>query len=318
LYAVVLIGVGCETDDAKEMAEQIRLISDKPIFAAIVQEDGGGDAVIDKAVQAAKRFLKDAQTCERVQIPVSGIVFGTECGGSDALSGITANPTIGRVSDWSVENGGTVLLSETAEFFGTEDILAARAISPEIGERIRKMIYKEEIAVRKYMGEQVSRIIARGNMAGGITTIQEKALGCIRKGGTSTIIDVIEYGDPIGNRRGLVIMNGPGYDPVSLTGMFASGAQVFMFSTGRGNPLGFPAAPCIKICSNSQTYQKVGGIDGDMDINAGLIADGAMSTEELGKVSIQYLLDVCEGKQTKPEMKKYGGTVCVYQDSPPF
>lgn len=318
IYGVILIGVGCETDDAKEMGARIHGISKMPVFAQIVQEDGGGEEVIRKCVKKVKEMLREAAECKRVAVPVSKLVLGTECGGSDALSGITANPTIGYVSDWVVANGGTVLLSEVAEMIGTEDILAARAVNPEVGEKIRKMIEKEELEVRKYLGPEASRIIARGNMKGGLTTIQEKALGCIRKGGTSTIMDVVEYAQPIGDRKGLVIMDGPGYDPVSLTGLFATGAQVFLFSTGRGNPLGYPVAPCIKICSNSETYYRVGGENGDIDINAGAVITEGKSLEELGEHCIKYLLDVCNGKLSVPEKKKYGGAMCAYSASTPL
>lgn len=318
IYGVILVGVGCETDDAKEMGARIHEISKMPVFAQIVQEDGGGDEVIRKCVKKAKELLSKAAECKRVAVPVSKLVLGTECGGSDALSGITANPAIGYVSDWVVANGGTVLLSEVAEMIGTEDILAARAVTPEVGTKIRRMIEKEELEVRKYLGPEASRIIARGNMEGGLTTIQEKALGCIRKGGTSTIMDVIEYAEPIGERKGLVIMHGPGYDPVSLTGLFATGAQVFLFSTGRGNPLGYPVAPCIKICSNSETYYRVGGENGDIDINAGAVITEGMTPEELGEHCIKYLLNVCNGQLSVPEKKKYGGAMCAYSASTPL
>lgn len=318
IYGVILVGVGCETDDAKEIGDQIHRISGMPVFAQIVQDDGGGDEVVRKCVEKAKMLINEAAKCKREPVPVSKLVLGTECGGSDALSGITSNPTIGYVSDWLVANGGTALLSEVAEMIGTEDILAARAINPEVGNKIRRMIEKEELEVRKYLGAEASRIIARGNMEGGLTTIQEKALGCIRKGGTSTIMDVLEYAQPIGDRKGLVIMDGPGYDPVSLTGLFATGAQVFLFSTGRGNPLGYPVAPCIKICSNSSTYYNMGGKNGDMDINAGAIITEGKTLEELGEQTIEYLINICNGQLSIPEKKKYGGAMCVYSASTPL
>lgn len=318
IYGVILVGVGCETDDAKAIGETIHSASGMPVYAQIVQDDGGGEEVIRKCVQKAKEFLSEAAECRRVPAPISELILGTECGGSDALSGITANPAIGYVSDWVVANGGTVLLTEAAEMIGTEETLASRAVSPEIGDKIRNMIINEELEVRRYLGREASRIIARGNMAGGLTTIQEKALGCIKKGGTTAIVDVLSYAENVGGRKGLVIMHGPGYDPVSLTGLFASGAQVIFYSTGRGNPLGYPTAPCIKICSNSKTYFDVGGNDGDMDINAGAIVTEGLSPEELGEHCISYLLEVCNGRQTAPEKKKYGGAMCVYSASTPL
>ena len=198
IYGVILVGVGCETYDAKEMGEIIHNLSGMPVFAQIVQEDGGCEAVIEACVQQAKVMLRGASECRRSEVPVSTLVFGTQCGGSDALSGITANPAIGYVSDWVVSEGGTVLLTEMAEMIGTADILANRAVNEAVAEKIRRAIADEEIEVRRWMGPEASRIIARGNMEGGLTTVQEKALGCIKKGGTTPIVDVLEYGEPIG------------------------------------------------------------------------------------------------------------------------
>lgn len=318
IYGVVLIGVGCETDDAKEMGKIIHERSGMPVFAQIVQDDGGCECVIEKCAAEAEKMLADAAELKRVPCPVSKLVLGTQCGGSDALSGITANPAIGYVSDYVVENGGTALLTEVAEMIGTEDSLAARAVTPEVGDKIRKMIEAEEIEVRKWLGPEASRIIARGNMAGGLTTIQEKAQGCVKKGGTGPITDVVEYGEDIGNRKGLVLMRGPGYDPVSLTGLFSTGAQIMFYSTGRGNPLGFPLAPCIKICSNSKTYYAMGGDNGDMDINAGAVVTEGVTPEELGEKCVQYMLDVANGLETVPEKHGLGGALCVFQNSTPL
>ena len=318
IYAVVLVGVGCETDDAKEIGERIRKRSGKPVFAAIVQDDGGGLKVIEAGVKAARQFVADAAKEVRKEAPLSKLVLATECGGSDALSGITANPALGYVSDWLVANGGTAILSETPELIGTEEILARRSITPEVGEKVKKIIYDWEETVRGLLGPNASRTLARGNMAGGLTTIQEKSLGCIHKGGTSTVMDVIDYAEPIGDRKGLIIMDGPGYDTDNITGIFASGAQLFMFSTGRGNPLGYPVAPVIKICSNSKTYYAVGGDNGDMDINAGAVITEGLKPEALGEYCIDYLLDVCNGKQTRPEANGYGGAMCVWSSTSPF
>lgn len=318
IYAVILVGVGCETEDARDIRERIRGIRPMPVFAQVVQEDGGGEAVIERCARQAQEYLREAQAQPRRPAPVSALVLGTECGGSDALSGLTANPVIGIAADCIVENGGTALLSEVAEMIGAEDILAARASCPAVGEKIRAMIADEERTVRQYLGADAARIIARGNMEGGLTTIQEKALGCIRKGGSGTIMDVLDYGQRVGDRKGLYIMRGPGYDPVSLTGLFACGAQVVLFSTGRGNPLGYPAAPCVKVCSNPSTFLKMGGVGGDMDINAGRVASGEATLEEMGEACIRYLLDVCSGMPSMPEKHGYGGAMCVYTAAPPL
>ena len=319
IYGSILVGVGCETDDAKAIAARIEKESGgKPCYAQIVQQDGGGVKVIENCVKMAQKFVEDSQKCVREEAPISKIVFATECGGSDALSGVTANPAIGYVSDWIVANGGVSILSEIPELFGTEDILARRAATPEVAKKIYDLIYEWEERTRMLLGENTSRTLARGNMEGGLTTIQEKALGCVYKGGTSTVMDVIDYSERIGDRHGLVIMDGPGYDTDNVTGHFACGAQLFMFSTGRGNPLGYPTAPVIKICSNSTTYYNVGGDEGDMDINAGAIITEGISPTELGDRCIEYLLDVCDGKQTRPEILGYGGAMCVWSTSSPF
>lgn len=317
VYAVVLVGVGCETDDAREIAKKIKQKRDMPVFVQIVQNDGGGEIVIEHCIRQAKAFIEKAKQEKRVEMPVSKLVLGTECGGSDALSGVTANPVIGYVADKIVDQGGTVLLSEVAEMIGADELLASRAKDKNTADAIKKLIAREEAEVRRYLGPDAARIIARGNMEGGLTTIQEKALGCIRKGGSRTIMDVIEYADPIEQRKGLIIMHGPGYDPVSLSGLFATGAQVTLFSTGRGNLLGYPAAPIVKVCSNSAVYERMGGVDGDMDINAGKILNG-VSIEQVGEETYQFLLEVCSGKKSMPEKRGYGGTMCVFSASTPL
>lgn len=318
VYAVVLVGVGCETDDAYEMAERIRRLRPMPVFAQVVQEDGGGEAVIERCAAAARAYLSEAEACSRAPAPLSSLVLGTECGGADALSGVTANPVIGYAADRVAEAGGTVLLSEVAEMIGAERLLAARAASEDVAKRLLRMVELEELEVRKYLGPNAARIIARGNMEGGLTTIQEKALGCIRKGGSGPVMDVLDYGERVGSRKGLLIMRGPGYDPVSLTGLFACGAQAVLFSTGRGNPLGYPAAPCIKVCSNSATFEKMGGKGGDMDINAGEIVTAGRSIEDLGEECVAHLLEVCSGRLSAPERHGYGGAMCVFSASTPL
>ena len=319
IYGTILVGVGCETDDAKEIGRRIEKESGgKPIYASVVQDDGGGQKVIEECVKKARQFLADAAKEERREAPFSSLIFGTECGGSDALSGVTANPAIGYVSDWVVGQGGSAILSEIPELFGTEEILYRRSVTPEVGQRVKDLIYHWEEMTRSLLGARTSRTLARGNMAGGLTTIQEKSLGCIHKGGTTTVMDVIDYGERVGERKGLVIMDGPGYDADSVTGLFASGAQVIMFSTGRGNPLGYPTAPVIKICSNSKTYYAVGGEDGDMDINAGAVVTDGLKPEDLGEACIDYLIKVCNGMQTRPEKNQYGGAMCVWSTTSPF
>jgi len=317
-YACIIIGLGCEPENAKQLGKIIAE-SGKPVFAAIIQEDGGSGKTGLAAIHAAKKFVEDSKKCVREEVPLSKLIFATECGGSDALSGITANPVIGYVSDWVVKSGGTSILSETTELIGAEHLLAARAVNKDVADKIYKIIYDTEEELRAMIGVNVSRIIAPGNMEGGISTIQEKSLGCVHKGGTSPVQEVIDYADPIpDDMKGLIIMDGPGYDPDSLTGLFASGAQVAIFSTGRGNPLGFPSAPVIKICSNHETFEAVGGDGGDMDINAGRMITEGLSVEEMGEYCIEYLLEVINGKLTMAEVHGNGGSLCIYQTTRPF
>lgn len=318
IYGAILIGIGCEDFDAGDIAKKLHERNGKPIIPLIVQNDGGGQKVIAKAVEEAKKMLADAKKQERQEVPISKLVFATECGGSDSLSGVTANPTIGYVSDWVVANGGVSLLSENAELIGTEDGLAERAVNKDVADKIYKLIYGEEEKLRAIMGAESSRSLAKGNIAGGLTTIQEKALGCVRKGGTAQVQDVIGYGEAVGDRKGLIIMDGPGNDPASLTGLFSSGAQIAMYSTGRGTPMAHPICPVIKISSNTKTYEKVGGDEGDMDLNAGAIITDGISLEEMGEKAIEYLLKALNGMETKPEKYGYGGTLSVYTDSPVF
>lgn len=318
VYGAIIIGVGCEDFDARDVAKEVHDRSGKPMIPLIVQNDGGGQKVIAKAVEEAKKLMAEAAKLERQEVPISKLVFATECGGSDSLSGVTANPTIGYVSDWIVNHGGTSLLSENAELIGTEDSLAERAVSKEVADKIYDLIYGEEVKLRNLMGVESSRSLAQGNIAGGLTTIQEKALGCVRKGGTAPVQDVIGYGEAVGDRKGLIIMDGPGNDPISLTGLFSSGAQIAMYSTGRGTPMAHPICPVIKISSNTKTYEMVGGDDGDMDLNAGAIITEGISLEEMGEKAIRYLMDALNGMETKPEKYGYGGTLNVYTDTPVF
>lgn len=316
VFGAIIIGVGCEDFDADEIAENLRDKTGKPIVSIVVQKNGGGQKTIKKAVEAAEKLLADAKKQERTDVPFSKLVFGTECGGSDSLSGVTANPIIGMISDWVIQQGGTSLLSENAELIGTEDILAERAVSKEVADKIYKLIYDEEEKLRGLLGPDVARALAKGNIEGGLTTIQEKALGCLRKGGTASVQDVIAYGEPVGDRKGLVIMDGPGNDPVSLTGLFSSGAQIAMYSTGRGTPMAHPICPVIKIASNTKMFNSLGGEGGDMDLNAGEIITSNLSMEEMFEKALDYFIKILNGQKTMPEKFGYGGVLSVYTDSP--
>jgi altronate dehydratase large subunit len=235
-----------------------------------------------------------------VPAPVSSLVIGLECGGSDAFSGMTANPAVGNAADRFVAEGATVLLSETTEMIGTTHILKRRAATPQIAEQVEQMIDKEEKLVRATLGDQAGLVIAPGNIEGGLSSITEKSLGCITKGGTTPINEVLGYAQ-LPTKRGLVLMDTPGYDIDSMAGFAAGGTQIMLFTTGRGSPAGFPCVPVIKVVSNSTTYRNM---PGDMDINAGVIIDEGKTTEQVGLEIFELALRVANGQQTCAEINR--------------
>jgi altronate dehydratase large subunit len=219
-----------------------------------------------------------------------------ECGGSDAMSGVTANTALGAVSDWIVEKGGTVIFGENTEMIGTEHILARRARDPQVAERIVRMVRRADQLAHDVMGNLAGLVISPGNMDGGMSTIAEKSMGCIFKGGSTPINQVVDYGEPPAE-KGLVLQDGPGYDGDSMAGLAVSGAQVMFFSTGRGTPAGFPALPVIKVASNSRTYE---AMKDDMDVNAGTLVEGK-PPERLRDEMIALLARVVNGEKTRAE-----------------
>ncbi|HOS97908.1 MAG TPA: UxaA family hydrolase, partial [Deltaproteobacteria bacterium] len=245
----VVIGLGCETENAQLVASEIGSTG-KPVECLMIQNEGGSRRTTDKGIATAGRMLRDASSMVRTERPVSDIVLGLECGGSDAFSGVTANPALGLVSDWLVDAGGTVVLTESTEMIGTAHILSRRAATPDIGERITRIVDEAEKRTRDILGPLASLVIAPGNMDGGMSSIQEKSLGCICKAGSRRIRGVVDYGQRPA-AKGLMIMDGPGYDMESMAGLAAAGCQLMIFTTGRGNPAGFPVVPVLKVCSTS-------------------------------------------------------------------
>jgi altronate dehydratase large subunit len=232
----------------------------------------------------------------RISMPWDRLMVAMECGGSDAMSGVTANVALGSVSDWVVGKGGSVIFGENTEMIGTTHVLARRAKNEEVAGKIEVMINQAEQRAKDIMGPLASWVISPGNMDGGMSTIAEKSMGCIFKGGSTTINQVVDYGEwP--TEKGLILQDGPGYDGDSMSGLAASGSQVMFFSTGRGTPAGFPAMPVIKVASNSRIYQAM--ID-DIDINAGRLVEGK-PMEELREEMIDFLVRVINGERTKAE-----------------
>lgn len=304
--AVLLVGLGCEIMQGEPI---YKLIADsgKDIEFIEIQKDGGSQKTAKKGIEIVKRMLKDAEKIERKEFSFDKLVLGLECGGSDALSGVTANPGAGLASDWVVAQGGTTIFSESPEMIGTAHILTKRAANPETAQKIRNIITgAEELAVKTLGEDCAKKSIAPGNMDGGMSTIQEKSLGCVRKGGSTTIMDVVGYGETT-TCKGLNIMDGPGYDVENITGLASSGCQMIIFSTGRGTPAGHPIVPIIKVASNSRLYNFM---NDDMDINAGVVVEGT-SLQELGEHMVSYVKEVANGKLTKAEINDQGGMLCV-------
>jgi altronate dehydratase large subunit len=293
--AVVLIGLGCEVSNTKYLSPLIKDCG-KPVEILNVQECGSLKTA-QKGAQAARRLLTAVRTQPRVPISWDQLLVAMECGGSDAMSGVTANTAMGAVSDWIVEKGGTVIFGENTEMIGTDHILARRAKNAKVAEGIVQMVNRADKLANDIMGDMAGLVISPGNMDGGMSTIAEKSMGCIFKGGSTTINQVVDYGETP-TERGLILQDGPGYDGDSMAGLAVSGAQVMFFSTGRGTPAGFPVLPVIKVASNSRIYE---AMKDDMDVNAGTLVEGK-SREEIREEMIDLLTQVVNGEKTKAEV----------------
>ncbi len=297
VYGTVVVGLGCETMRPHELAERMRGLSGKPVYDIAIQEEGGSSATVERGRALVKELVANAANATTSEMGLGDLVLGTNCGGSDATSGIAANPTIGFVSDTVVDAGGTVFLGETTELIGTEHILARRAASPKVRDDILRLVGTLENDLVASGVDVRGANPSPGNMRGGLSTLEEKALGGISKGGTSKIQQVIEYGARP-SRKGLIIMDTPGYDIESVSGMVAGGAQVVIFSSGRGTPTGCALAPVIKVTGNDETFSSMGeNIDFDA---SGVITQGG-SVHDEGKRLLELLERVCSGEQTASE-----------------
>jgi len=292
---VVLIGLGCEVSNTKNLFPLIKEAG-KPIEIFNVQEDGGSLQTAKKGAAAARRISSNIRNQPRVPFSWDKLLVSMECGGSDAMSGVTANVAMGALSDWLVEKGATVIFGENTEMIGTTHVLARRAKNEQAARQIEQMINRAEKLTQDVMGNLASLVISPGNMDGGMSTIAEKSMGCIFKGGTTTINQVVDYGE-IPTAKGLILQDGPGYDGDSMAGLAASGSQLMFFSTGRGTPAGFPALPVIKVASNTRIYE---AMKDDMDVNAGSLVEGR-SLPELRTEMINLMIQVINGEKTKAE-----------------
>jgi len=293
--AVLLVSLGCETMDYEYVAKEI-VKSKKPVDLIVIQEVGGTIKTVEKGVRIAQRMVQGASRIEREAYELNNLIVATECGGSDLTSGIGANPAVGVASDIIVKMGGTVFVSETTELMGAEHLLAKRAVNEKVAKRIYEIINWWE---QRAKDEGVRfHLLSAGNIEGGLTTIEEKSLGAVRKAGTSPVQGVLEYAERP-SEKGLFIMNTTGDDINSVTGMLGGGAQIVLFTTGRGSPVGAPIAPVIKITGNPATYEKM---KDNMDVNAGTILEGKETIEEVGVRIFKELLEVASGKKTKSEV----------------
>jgi altronate hydrolase len=302
--AYILVGLGCETGQAIHLIENqglIQLHGTRQTPAVLtIQECGGIAKTVDAGVEAIARLLPQVNDVRRTRLPASKIVLGTNCGGSDGNSGVTANPALGVASDLLVAQGGTSIIGETPEIYGAEHLLTRRAVSRAVGEKLVERIKWWEWYAGIF-GAEINNNPSPGNKDGGLTTIYEKSLGAIAKGGSTALVDVVGYAEPV-RAKGFVVMDTPGYDPVSMTGIVAGGANVLVFTTGRGSVFGCKPAPSIKVATNSPMYHHMAD---DMDINAGVILEGT-PVEEVGRQIFEHLLAVASGQKTKSELSGVG------------
>ena len=304
VYGVIAVSLGCENCQMDLVVEAIKERTNKPIESFIIQENGGTIATIEKAVRAGRKMAQEASKLQREEFDISNLIIGTECGGSDPTSGLASNILIGELSDNLVNLGSTSILSETTEFIGAEHILAKRAKNEEVKNRIYEIVHRYEKALQ-LVGEEVREgNPSPGNKAGGITTLEEKSLGCIHKGGHTVINAVFDYAKPV-TEKGLVIMDTPGNDPSSVAGMVAGGAQIIVFSTGRGTPTGNPIVPVIKITGNRITFANM---KDNIDVDASPVIYGPQTLKELGDELLKEVIEVANGKQTNAETLGYTET----------
>ena len=309
--AALVVSLGCEGTDHERIVEEIRATG-KPVEIIRIQELGGTSRAIQAGIDAAQRMVKEISGQQRVTADISELTMAIKCGASDTTSGMASNCVIGYVADKLVDLGATVIFGETTEFLGGEHILARRAVGGEngpVGQRIYQIVNEMEQRAMAIGEDMRGGQPTPGNIAGGLSSIEEKSLGAIVKSGHRPIQGVLEYCDRADGKKGLWIKDSPGREPEILTGMAATGAQVMMFSTGRGAPQGFPSMPVIKICGNPNTYEHM---KHDMDLNAGRIIAGEATIEEVGEEAFNLLIEVLNGRMTNNEALGYYGSMDIF------
>ncbi|MGE5654373.1 MAG: UxaA family hydrolase [Bacillota bacterium] len=299
--AVLVVGLGCERFKPKELYEAVKATG-KMVEMVVIQEVGGSLKAIEEGTHLARQMAQALAMQQREEADVSELIIGLECGGTDATSGLAANPAVGVCSDLLVGQGASTIFSETTELLGAEHVLAARAVSCEVADEIFAAVAATEQKLADATADprfqHRSALISTGNFDGGVSTVVEKALGNIHKAGRAPIQSVLRFGE-VPQSHGLHMMDTPGQDGESVTGLVAGGCQIVLFTSGRGTPTGFPIAPVIKITGNSRTYSRM---EENIDINAGAIIDGSRTLRQVGQEMLQEVVDVATGKPTKAEI----------------
>ena len=298
---VLVVGLGCEANQINAWLATGRLAEGESLRVFNIQDVGGTQKTVDKGIALIQEMLPRANAVQREPCSAAHLSIGLQCGGSDGYSGVSANPALGAAVDLLVAHGGTAILSETSEVYGAEHLLTRRAVSREVGQKLVDRIHWWEQYVAINDGE-MNNNPSPGNKAGGLTTILEKSLGAVAKGGTTNLEAVYEYAELVA-AHGFVFMDTPGYDPVSATGQVAGGANLICFTTGRGSAYGCAPSPSLKLATNSALWQRQ---EEDMDINCGEIVDGTASIEDMGRRIFELILATASGQQSKSERHGYG------------
>jgi len=305
--AVVLVGLGCESVSIDRVGDGIAETG-KPVESVVIQDIGGFSKAVEKGVEAAKKGVEHAERFKRQSFDLSNLTVGIKCGSSDATSGIVSNPAVGLVIDRLIDEGGTAIFGEITEMIGAEHVLARRAKTPEVAEQMLKVVHELEEKIKSLGVDIRGSNPTPGNIRGGLSTIEEKSLGAIVKGGSKPIQGVLDYGEkPDG--KGLYIMVSPGREIEFLTGPVAGGAQIMIFTTGRGAPQGYPIAPVIKVCGNPRTSEK---LSEHIDVDVSDVITENKTLEEAAEKIFDKLVKVASGEKTKAEIIGYDKTIDIY------
>ena len=299
--AILMIGLGCETNQISLITDKYGLTEGPLLRTMTIQELGGTRRTVEEAASIIREMLPTVNAAERTQQPLSALKLALECGGSDGYSGISANPALGYASDLLVRHGGTACLAETPEIYGAEHLLTRRAVTPAVAEKLMARIEWWRSYTARH-GAELNNNPSHGNKAGGLTTILEKSLGAVAKGGTMPLEAVYEYAETI-DKPGFVFMDTPGYDPVAVTGQIAGGCNMLVFTTGRGSVSGWKPVPTIKVATNTEMFDRM---KDDMDINCGGIVTGEETIEESGQRMFDFIVEVASGERTLSEIYDYG------------